>query len=222
MFSKLVENQLPKINQTELFAYLKNKSEYEILFTGTTRSYCIGIVDIVNSTAITANLASGKMCEYYSIFLNAMSKIAKAHNAVVIKNLGDSLLYYFPQTWDASGTLEFSDVLECSINMVDSRDIINKIMSENNLPSLDFRVSADYGVVSIAYTSQSQMEDMFGPTLNICSKINGAARPNSIVIGGDLHQIVRHFKKYEFKVIGGYMLGFRMNYPVYSVTLKNP
>jgi class 3 adenylate cyclase len=36
-------------------------------------------VDIVNSTAITAKLTNGRMCEYYSIFLNAMSRIVRAY-----------------------------------------------------------------------------------------------------------------------------------------------
>jgi class 3 adenylate cyclase len=58
---------------------------------------------------------------------------------------------------------------------------------------------------------------MFGPTVNLCSKLNGAANPNSLVIGGDLHQIVRTMKSYEFTTIGQYMLGLKLNYPAYSV-----
>lgn len=204
----------------ELYSFLKNRSEYEILFTGATRGYCIGIVDIVNSTSITANLTNGKMCEYYSIFLNAMSKIVKAHGGTIIKNIGDSLMYYFPRTVDGIEIQGFADVLECGLCMIESRNVINKIMSEYHLPFLDFRVSADYGPVSIASSPRTQTEDIFGPTVNLCAKINGAARPNSVIIGGDLHQVVRSLRCYEFKTVGECILGLKLNYPAYAVSRR--
>jgi len=217
MMSNTTEKYLSRIRDVELYAFLKNRSEYEISFTGHTRGYCVGLVDIVNSTSTTAKLTNGKMCEYYSIFLNAMSKIARIHDAIIIKNIGDSLMYYFPRTVDGEEIQGFADVLECGLSMIESRNIINQIMSECHLPSIDFRVSADYGPVSIASSPRSQVEDVFGPTVNLCAKINGAARPNSVIIGGDLHQIVKSLRCYEFKTVGECMLGLKLNYPAYAV-----
>ncbi|MGI0065995.1 MAG: adenylate/guanylate cyclase domain-containing protein [Nitrosotalea sp.] len=211
-----------RINSIELMSYLKSKSEHEISFSGTTSGFCVGIVDIVNSTSITSKLSNSKMCEYYSIFLNAMSKIAKTYDAVIIKNIGDSLLYYFPQTIDGVERQAFSDVLNCSLEMVRCRCVINQIISECKLPPLDFRVSADYGPVNITSSSRTQTADIFGPTVNLCSKINGAARPNSVIIGGDLHQIVRHFNQFNFGIVGQCVMGFKLHYPAYSVSVKNP
>jgi len=57
-------------------------------------------VNAVNSTSTTAKLVNGKLCKYYSIFLNAMSLIIKEFGGEVVKNVGDSLLYYFPGTVD--------------------------------------------------------------------------------------------------------------------------
>lgn len=206
-----------RISSEELLEFLKNKSEHEISFTGVSKSCCVGVVDIVNSTAITAKLTNGSMCDYYSIFLNAMSKIVRSYNGSIVKNLGDSLLYYFPETADGDNKHAFVEVLDCGLRMIESHSVINLILAESNLPPLDFRVSSDYGVVSIASSPNSQTEDMFGPTVNLCSKLNGAARPNWFVIGGDLHQIVRTIKNYEFTAVGEYMLGLKLNYPVYSV-----
>ena len=205
------------ISSEELLEFLKNKSEHEISFTGVAKSCCVGVVDIVNSTAITAKLTNGNMCGYYSIFLNAMSKIVRSYNGVIVKNLGDSLLYYFPDSADGDDKDAFVEVLDCGLRMIESHKVINLILEESNLPPLDFRVSSDYGLVSIASTPNTPNEDMFGPTVNLCSKLNGAARPNSLVIGGDLHQIVRSIKKYKFSIVGEYMLGLKLNYPVYSV-----
>lgn len=207
-----------RITDGELSEFLKKRSDRDISFTGVSKHCCVGVVDIVNSTAITAKLSNAHMCEYYSIFLNAMSKIVRSYGATVIKNLGDSLLYYFPNTRDGEDEFALAEVLDCGLRIMDSHKIINHILAESGLPPLDYRISADYGMVSIAsLTSNTDSEDMFGPTVNLCSKLNGAANPNSMVIGGDLHQLVRGVKSYEFIPIGHYILGLKLNYPAYLV-----
>ena len=39
-----------------------------------------------------------KISQYYEIFINSISKIVNRFGGVVVKNLGDSLLYYFPES----------------------------------------------------------------------------------------------------------------------------
>ena len=54
---------------------------------------------MVNSSQITAKIADGnKIKRYYEIFLNAMATLAKNFGAKVIKNVGDALIFYFPDT----------------------------------------------------------------------------------------------------------------------------
>ena len=211
-----------RINQEDLLVTLKKKITNEILFSGDTKACCVGIVDIVDSTAITAKLVNGQMCEYYTIFLNAMSIIAREYDAVVVKNLGDSLLYYFPKTADGREKDAFGEVLECGLAMTESHDTINRLMSEYKLPPVDYRISYDYGPLSIAHTSGLPVDDIFGPTVNMCSKIKIAAQPNGLVIGGDLQQIVKSFKNFEYGFIGAYYLGLKHDYPVYSVSRSQP
>jgi len=61
---------------------------------------------------------------------------------------------------------------------------------------------------------------MMGPPLNMCTKINQLASPNGVVIGGDLHEVVRHFDDYDFKSMKGFDLGFKYSYAVYSLKRK--
>lgn len=190
----------------------------EDLFSGLSKSYCVGLVDIVNSTSKIAQVPSKKIWEYYGTFLNAMSTIVNEFGAKVIKNIGDSLLYYFPRTDYESGREPFFEVLDCSYAIIDSHDLVNKILAEKSLPQTDFRVSADYGVVTKSMTPAG--EDLFGSTVNLCSKINTAASPNGVVIGGDLYQIVRSSSDYCFDSRGAYGLGLKFSYPVYSVTRR--
>ena len=54
---------------------LEKPEHYVVDFLETSQSYCVGIVDIVNSTKIAATLNKKKLSKYYEIFLNSMAKI---------------------------------------------------------------------------------------------------------------------------------------------------
>jgi CheY-like chemotaxis protein len=92
---------------------------------------------------------------------------------------------------------------------------------------ISYKISANYGKVEVARSGSSQNIDLFGSTVNICSKINAKAIPNGMVIGGDLYKILKkdHFSyligdyPYHciFKEVSGYFIDL-VEYPVYSVS----
>ena len=152
--------------------------------------------------------------------------MAKNYGAKIIKNAGDGLIFYFPDSSDPANEAAFKDILECFTTMILARDIINAKLHSVNLPSVSYRISADYGRVEVATSTSSKGEDLFGSTMNICAKINSMAEPNGIVIGGDLYRIVKSFSfvnnGYEFRELqGGYSIGFDNKYPVYTALSKN-
>ncbi|HEX5978081.1 MAG TPA: response regulator, partial [Nitrososphaeraceae archaeon] len=201
----------------------------EISFLNRSMNCCIGFVGMINSTSITAEMVSDrrKIGQYYSIFINTMAVLAKNYGAKIIKSAGDALIFYFPDSSDTSNELAFKDILECFTTMILARDIINAKLHSENLPSVSYRISADYGKVEVATSTSSKgREDLFGSTMNICAKINSMAEPNGIVIGGDLYQIVKSFsfidKYYQFRELrAGYSVGFNRMYPVYHALSKN-
>ncbi len=60
-------------------------SNYVVDFSGESKNYCVGFVDIVNSTKITFTLNQEKMSKYYEIFLNSMANIVERFGGFVIK-----------------------------------------------------------------------------------------------------------------------------------------
>ncbi|NIP62753.1 MAG: hypothetical protein GWN01_06505 [Nitrosopumilaceae archaeon] len=70
----------------------KESSEYLISFSDDTKSFCVGMVDMVNSTKTSAMLGLVKSCRYYQIFLNSMSRILSKFGEHVIKNVGDFVI----------------------------------------------------------------------------------------------------------------------------------
>ena len=98
MTQELQESELFKnkvLNQTE---QEMKSSDYLVAFSGLSKSYCIGIVDMCNSTTISANMNEKNWSKYYSTFLNSMAKIIQKFGGVPLKNGGDSLMFYFPES----------------------------------------------------------------------------------------------------------------------------
>jgi two-component system, OmpR family, response regulator ChvI len=181
---------------------------------------------MVNSTQVTLQISDReKVRQYYSIFINTMAILAKNYGAKIVKNAGDALIFYFPQTSDSHNEVAFKNVLECLTTMTSAHDIINAKLHSENLPSVSYRISADYGKVEVAISTSSKTEDLFGSTMNICAKINSMAEPNGIVIGGDLHQVIQSFPfiaAYKFKELEeGYSIGFDNRYSVYGALIKD-
>src|ERR687896_598257 len=201
----------------------------EISFLDRSLNCCVCFVDMVNSTSNIAEIVSDrrKIGKYYSIFINTMAVLAKNYGAKIVKSAGDALIFYFPDSSDPTNEAAFKDILECFTTMILARDIINAKLHSENLPSVSYRISADYGKVEVATSTSSKgREDLFGSTMNICAKINSMAEPNGIVIGGDLYQIIKSFsfidKYYQFKELrGGYSIGFTHRDLIYRVLSKN-
>ena len=191
-----------------------------ISFPESNKSYCVGIVDIVISTKIIALLNKSKICQYYSVFLNSMASIIREHGGVVVKNIGDSLLYYFPKTSDPTDIKSFIDVIECGMRMINAHGVLNSKMQSDGLPYVDYRISFDYGIVMVAKLVNSSNDDIFGSTVNLCSKIVTFAKPNTMVIGGDLYHVVKSFEEYQFESISEYQNGLKILYPIYCVKHK--
>src|SRR5918992_232483 len=192
----------------------------EISFLPHSQNYCVCFVDLVNSTKITAEISDQrKIGQYYSIFINTMAVLVKHYGAKIVKNVVDALIFYFPGTLDARNETAFQNVLECLTTMLVARNIINAKLRSENLPSVSYRISADYGKVEVATSTSSKSEDLFGSTMNICAKINSMSEPNGIVIGGNLRRIIRSFSfadEYQFRELQrGYSIGFSEKYPVY-------
>lgn len=195
------------LSETESFA-----NENMISFEEIYQNYCVGIVDVVNSTQIISRLSQDKACIYYSVFLNTIGYIAQAHGAKVVKNIGDGVLFYFPKD---SKNLE--SALDCASKMIDASKLMNAIFEKKKMPKIQYRISLDYGPLMIAKCITSSCKDIFGPTVNLCAKLNHIAKPNGIVIGSDMHQIVKKSKHHKFSEVRGFAGYLKQNYPVYSV-----
>jgi two-component system, OmpR family, response regulator ChvI len=178
--------------------------------------YCISFIKTVPPPeAIEDSEADRK---YYSIVFNTISAIAKSFDAKIIKNVGDGLVWYFPRTSNSTDESAFNDVIECGLTIIAALPTINAKLLEENLPTVNYRISADYGKVEVAKSATSGVDDLFGSPMNLCAKINSLASVNRMVIGNNLYQFVRRitssnsslssdYGQYQFEQISKYTWG---------------
>ena len=193
------------------------------------QTYCVCVIDIVNSTRILTDTDSPlKVRKYILTFINSMAVIARTFGASIVKTLGDSMIFYFPETADSDNKAPFKRAFDCFSLMLDARPLLDAKLRQEGLPPLSYRISSDYGRVEVAKSMTSKENDLFGSTMSLCAKINSMASKNGLVIGGDLYRIVRHHNidgsEYKFYEIGSYVTGLKFSYPVYKVTrvVKTP
>lgn len=191
-------------------------STYVVGYTGLSRKYCIGIIDMVNSTDISHKLSTVQWGKYFEIFLNRIANILSTFDGFVIKNTGDGLLFYFPT--DETDSKSFEKCINCCLSLTESRNKICEIFQDEGLPKVDYRISIDYGRVILMKTNTCTYIDMLGPPVNMAAKINHAADINSVVIGGDMYKMIHNLKNFVCVQKTDYVInGMELKYPIYSI-----
>ena len=127
------------------------KSEDEIHFLDRSQQYFVSFVDMINSTEIASrNLGPDGVRKYYSLFINAIASVAREAGAKIIKNAGDCIILYFPQTANTMDHIALKRSLDCCLDICDAHIAINSRAMREGLPPINYRVSADYGTVELA------------------------------------------------------------------------
>jgi class 3 adenylate cyclase len=205
-FAQVTPEHLEReVKQTELLKFAK-----------ASQICCVSIIDIVNSTKTTSGITEDKVGTFYSIFLNYVSDVIKNHGGTVVKNIGDSLLYYFTQYKDSNNAIV--DSFNCNLDIIEKRHHLNQKLEAERLPTISYRVSSDYGKVFVAVSSISSIDDIFGPTVNMCAKLNHIGKPNTFFIGNDLYLNAKNLNGFDFDEITESKLCILKNpYPAYFV-----
>jgi class 3 adenylate cyclase/CheY-like chemotaxis protein len=208
---------------------LKLFSSKGIRFSGDSIKSCVGFIDLVDSTKNTITMEGlDYIRKYYTKFINSTSEVVKSHRGKVIKNIGDCLLFYFPKTTDFKNKETFKETIECAFKILEVRYLVNQELSKEHLPPFNYRITIDYGVLDLALVGDYSQMDLFGTTINLCSKINSSPSlsiHNEIIIGDNLYRILKSFptiiNNYNFINNGEYKISESNRYSTYNIKRKN-
>ena len=132
--SESFDNMAKKLQEAEITIKQKEeviKQQEDILlkFSQHTQNDCVGVIDMKDSTKISAKLSDNDVTKLYETFLNFMAKIVQKYDGEVVKNIGDALMFRFPNT-DLSDSKTTKNILECCLCMIESHDDLKKQLEE--------------------------------------------------------------------------------------------
>jgi len=214
----------------------KSKKSLWILksLTGKTVPMNVINIDIVDSSERVKQLSSKKVEYYYKTFIEKTAELIEQFGGYVLKNVGDCVIGFFP----SGNTINenHDTAVLCGLGIIDMIKNMNNDFVEKGIPPINCRVAADFGearVIQINSRGEYSALDLFGNALNKPTKILHQAKPNQMVVGGDLFAnfmsdfregIKKKFIKissdgfgFNFKLIHRFDLTGHENYPVFLV-----
>jgi class 3 adenylate cyclase len=223
--SESFDNMAKKLQEAEITIKQKEeviKQQEDILlkFSQHTQNDCVGVIDMKDSTKISAKLSDDDITKLYEIFLNFMAKIVQKYDGVVVKNIGDALMFRFPNT-DLNDSKIMKNILECCLNMIESHDDLKKQLEKEKMPELNYKISITYGSVKVAQSTTSTISDIFGPTVNRCFKINSLCPENGLIIDNNLYNNLKNFAEYDILQLSETEIHKKYGYTIFQVKRKN-
>lgn len=150
---------------------------------------CVMFLDICNfsSRPMETPAEQDLMLRILALFFSEMIRIAEEYEGQVEKNTGDGLLIYFSNDPSFNGTTAVQKALACSLTMQAATEhLINPIVKASNSAEIHFRVSIDYGNITVARIGAANRfwsHVAIGATANFASKMLKYADEDQIIIG---------------------------------------
>ena len=177
---------------------IKRQEDSLLRFKENVENVVVCIIDIENSTKISSNLSDRASAKLYGTFHNFMNKIIVAHRGTVVKSMGDAVLFYFKSSYPPSKD-DCMLAADCCLDLIESHEELNNNLTKKTFPEINYRVSAVHGSVMVA--SKNDVDDIFGTTVNKCSKINRFAETNGFVVSDVIYDKIKSEKKYKIEEI---------------------
>jgi adenylate cyclase len=210
--------------QSRMWKALTVKSNFDISMEGTQNAlnnyaeskatFVILHIDLVDSTKLSMTLPVNRLVTIIQAFSQEMSIIVAAYGGYVLKYIGDAVLAFFIVDSPNNMYLRCINALECACSMIKVvRQGINPILNQYDYPELKVRIGIDVGenaVVQFGWDThtldgkvitKSPHFDILGYTISIATKMTTLAKPDQIVIGQLVYDILEEDKQSTFRLL---------------------
>jgi adenylate cyclase len=181
-------------------------------------------IDLVGSTQLSMTLPLDRLTTIIQTFTQEMSTIIALYGGYVLKYIGDAVLAFFITNSDNNGndTLEKQqqqkylpciNAVNCARSMIKViENGINPILNQYDYPEMSIRIGIDVGEIAliqygwdIHILNEKQIvkephHDILGYTVNVAVKMTSLAKPNSLVIGQSVYDILDEKQKSTFEI----------------------
>jgi len=160
--------------------------------------------DLVDSTKMSMTLPVERMAKIIKAFLHGLSSVVNNYNGYILKYVGDEVIAFFPTSFNKY--LYCVTAVQCAksmINVIENciNPILEKDKNKETYTKLAVKIGIDEGEnLAIKYEfDKSAPIDLIGYPMNIAAKITSLTGPNKMSIGNNVHKLLHHSLKSEFK-----------------------
>ena len=152
----------------------------------------IMFVDINNSTELSLTLEDSKFALMVQVFVQEISNIVFGYDGYVFKYEGDAVIILFPAMYDEA--IACRNALNCSMAILEIvTQVVNPAFKTSDLPEITVKIGLAYGKTLVVVYGRSIVRshvDIVGSSISMASKITSIAKPNQILVGEQIHNIL--------------------------------
>ena len=153
------------------------------------RHLTVMFCDIVGSTGLAVELDPEELREVIRHYQTVCDKVIRRYGGRTAQYLGDGLLVYFGDP--IASDHDAIHAVRAGVGIVESVGQIRVNVGGSARDELQVRVGIHTGVVVVGAVGLDGRERLaLGDVPNIAYRIQGLARPNSVLISGDTHRLV--------------------------------
>jgi class 3 adenylate cyclase len=175
-------------------------------------------IALVDSTRLSMTLPVERFAAIIQAFTQEMSLMVTAYGGYILKYVGNAILSFFPDDKSADLHLSCINAVNCAQSMIKiMQQGINPILNQYDYPEMSVRIGIDvgenavvqYGWTTDIYKLDNQKQvlkktprlDILGYTISIAAKMSALAKPNRIVIGQSVYEILDDKQKSAFEAL---------------------
>jgi adenylate cyclase len=230
LISKLQLNKAVNVDyatkhaQLSMWSALKVKPDFDISLEETQNvlkkyaeskaTFVIIHVDLVDSTKLSMTLPIDRLTTIIQAFAQELSLVISSYGGYVLKYIGDAILAFFIVDSQNDLYLRCINAVDCGCTMIKVvRQGINPILNQSDYPELRIRIGIDVGknaVVKFGWNTRAldgkvitkaPYFDILGYTISIATKMTAFAKPDQIVIGQLVYNVLDDEQKSTFRLL---------------------
>ena len=170
-------------------------------------------IDLLDSTRLSMTLPADRFVTLIKTFTQEMSLMIRAYGGYILKYVGNAIVAFFITN---SGDLYLPciNAVNCAYAMIRvTQEGINPILNQHDYPEIRVRVGIDVGenvVVQYGWdiyeldnkqTVKKQHLDILGYTISIAAKMKALARPDQIIVGQLVYDMLDDKQKSTFNIL---------------------
>lgn len=140
--------------------------------------------DIVGFTQLSNTLRSRRVAELLNEYLDYMTRAVFANGGTVDKFMGDAVLAMYGAPEELTPNEQVQRAIATARQMHRYLAQLNQRWQEQGIPEIQFRCGIHQGTAVVGMFGSSERADYtaIGPTVNIASRLQALAQPNSILV----------------------------------------